>query len=243
MLGVQLYTLRDYLDCEENVRMTAKRLKTLGCNCVQLFHGDEALEKMCDIFSSEGFNIIGTLSRLDKLESNPDLFDICKKYGLKDIGISSSAVTDEEAADVIVRANSLADKAIAHGLTFSYHNHANEFTRLPSGKTVMGRFLDEFNQSVTFMPDTYWLQTGGADVREWIKNNGSRISMLHLKDMTVIDRSPTFAEIGQGNMSFSSIIDTAKSVGIDTFVIEQDLCQRDSFESVEISIEYLRGIL
>lgn len=243
MLGVQLYTLRNCLNNDDNVRMTAKKLKEMGCLSVQLFHGEKELEKMSEIFSSEGIEIIGTLTSIDKLENDPNLFETCKKYGLKDIGISSNVITDEDVDALVSRVNAMADKAKNNGITFSYHNHACEFTRLSSGKTVMDRFLAEFNSNVTFMPDTYWLQVGGVNVIEWIEKNGSRISILHLKDLTVLDRTPTFAEIGQGNLNFPSIIKTAMSVGVNNFIIEQDFCRRDPFESVKISIEYLRGVL
>ena len=243
MFGVQIYTLREYLKNEKEIRNTAERLKNMVCDCVQLCHGDERLEEICKIFSEVGIYIVGTLSNLDNLEKNPTLFDTCKKYDLKDIGISSSVITEEDAEALIPRVNAFAKKAVENGFTFSYHNHAHEFTRLPSGKTVMDRFLEEFGNDVTFMPDTFWLQTGGADVREWIAKNSKRITMLHLKDMTVVDRKPTFAEVGQGNMNFVSITEEAKKAGINTFIIEQDVCLRDPFESVEMSINYLRRIL
>ena len=243
MFGVQIYTLRDYLKDDNEIKVTAEKLKKMGGHCIQLCHGDEKLEKMCRIFSEAGITIVGTLSNLDNLEKNTTLFDTCKKYGLKDIGISSSVTTEDEVNAIIPRVNAFAKKAVENGFTFSYHNHAHEFTRLPSGKTVMDSFLAGFTQDVTFMPDTFWLQTGGADVREWIGKNSRRITMLHLKDMTVVDRKPTFAEIGQGNMNFVSITEEAKKAGIDTFIIEQDVCLRDPFESVEISINYLRRIL
>lgn len=243
MLGVQLYTLRDRLKTISEVRDTARGLKELGCECVQLFHGDDSLDGICNAFMSEGIKIIGTLSNIGTLKSNPSLLDTCKKYGLKDVGISSTVRTDEDADKLISEVNEFAKTVIDNGMTFSYHNHANEFTRLSSGKTVMDRFLEELNENVTFMPDTYWLQTGGVDVREWIKKNSGRISMLHLKDMTVVDGKPTFAEIGQGNMDFVTITSEANALGIDTFIIEQDVCRIDSFESVKISIDYLRRIL
>ena len=74
MLGVQLYTLRNCLNNDDNIRMTAKKLKEMGCLSVQLFHGEKELEKMCEIFSSEGIEIIGTLTSIDKLENDPNLF-------------------------------------------------------------------------------------------------------------------------------------------------------------------------
>ena len=243
MLGVQLFTVRSYLETEQDIRDTAKKLKDMGCECVQLFHGDEKLETVCRIFSEEEIGILGTLSSLEVLEDNPTLFEVCKRYGLRDIGISSWVIDEADVDEFIPRVNSFAKKVREQGFTFSYHNHAQEFTRLPSGKTVMDRFLTEFCEDVSFMPDTYWLQTGGADVREWIEKNGSRASMLHLKDLTVYDKKPTFAPVGQGNLNFKGRVAAAKSAGINVFVIEQDRCLQDPFECVRISIEYSKALL
>ena len=239
MLGVQLYTLRKYLENEQDIKATAKKLKEMGCSCVQLFHGDAKLENICEIFASEGINIIGTLSTLEALEANPDLFRVCEKYGLQDIGISSGIINESEVDAFIPRVNAFAKRVKEKGFTFSYHNHAHEFTRLPSGKTVMDRFLSEFSSDVTFMPDTYWLQLGGIDVRDWIELNGKRAVILHLKDLTVHEKKPTFAPVGQGNINFKAIIGTAKANGIDTFIIEQDICLQDPFECVKMSMDFL----
>lgn len=243
MLGVQLYTLRKYLENDNDIKATAKKLKEMGCECVQLFHGDARLESICDIFSSEGINIIGTLSSLEVLEGNPELFRVCEKYGLKDIGISCGIIDESEVDVFIPRVNAFAKKVKENGFTFSYHNHANEFTRLPSGKTVMDRYLCEFSEDVTLMPDTYWLQTGGVDVREWIELNGSRTVILHLKDLTVHEKKPTFAPVGQGNINFTAIINTARARGIDNFIIEQDICLQDPFECVKMSMDFLRDLI
>ena len=243
MLGVQLYTVREHLGNDEAVRNTARKLKRMGCGCVQLFHSGSELERICGIFSEEGIDIIGTLSTLEELERYPEIFKVCKKYGLRDIGISSGITSEADADGFIPRVNAFARRAVENGFTFSYHNHAHEFTRLPSGKTVMDRFLSEFSSDVTFMPDTYWLQTGGTDVREWIERNGSRTVILHLKDLTVRDGKPTFASVGQGNLNMKGIIASAKAMGINTFVIEQDICYGEPFECVESGIRYLRELI
>ena len=243
MTGVQLYTLRRYLSKNEDITATAKRLKSMDCGCVQLFHGGRELEKICEIFSSEGIDITGTLSSLEELENNPELFTVSRKYGLRDIGISSF-ITDEAAVDAFIpKVNAFAEKAKAEGFTFSYHNHAHEFTRLPSGKTVMDRFLSEFSSDVTLMPDTYWLQTAGIDVADWLEKYGSNAAILHLKDLTIHDNKPAFAPVGQGNMNFPHIIEAAKASGIREFIIEQDECLQDPFECVKMSLDYLGGIL
>ena len=37
-------------------------------------------------------------------------------------------------------------------------------------------------ETVNFMPDTYWLQDGGYDVRYFLEKARNRVRILHLKD-------------------------------------------------------------
>ena len=188
--------------------------------------------------------IIGILGNLDSFEKEKeDLFDACRAYGIYDIGVSSGVKTWEEAAAYVPRLNAFAQEAKAAGFTFSYHNHSNEFTRTSCGQTVMELFQTGFDpENVFFMPDTYWLQHGGYDIRHFLEEMKGRVKILHLKDMKRGESGPAFAECGYGNLWFEGILKTALDCGIEEFVIEQDQCDGDPVKSVEMSLHYLRGL-
>ena len=92
---------------------------------------------------------------------------------------------------------------------------------------------------VDFMPDTYWVQHGGADVRAFVEALAGRIKILHLKDMNRSADGPTFSEIGVGNINFAGIIDVANKIGVPHFIVEQDKCDTDSLLSAKMSYDYL----
>ena len=172
------------------------------------------------------------------------LFEIARYCGASDLGISSSIKTDAEAYDIISRANAFAKKAKEKGFTFSYHNHSNEFIRGESGKLLIELLKEGFDPAlVSFMPDTYWIQHGGADVRAFLETLNGRTKILHLKDMKRAPDGPTFAEIGVGNINFEGIIKVAKNIGIEYFIVEQDKCDGDPIDSARISCEYLRKLI
>ena len=161
-----------------------------------------------------------------------------------DIGISGSAKTEEEAYALADGANAFAKKVRAAGLSFSYHNHSHEYVRMASGETVMDILLRKFDpELVDLMPDTYWLQHGGADVRDFIEKHGTRVKILHMKDMKRTADGVTFAEIGIGNLNMPGIINEAKKKGIEYFVVEQDLCDGDPLESARISAVNMKKLL
>ncbi|HRS07057.1 MAG TPA: sugar phosphate isomerase/epimerase, partial [Candidatus Ratteibacteria bacterium] len=76
----------------------------------------------------------------------------------------------------------------------------------------------------------------------WIEKMKDRIKIVHLKDMGIIDNTPTMFEVGEGNLNWQEIIDKCKHSGVEWLVVEQDTCNRDPFDSVEISFKNLRSM-
>ena len=242
-LGLQLYTVREQL-ADSALRLeTLARLKTLGCDTVQLFGSTDLVASWAPDCRKLGLDVIGIVGDLNDCEAEQDrLFAICREYGIGDISVSSTTKTLEEAEAYLPRINRFARQAVAAGFTFSYHNHSNEFCRTSCGKTVMDLFLEGFDPCITFVPDTYWIQHGGADVRHFLERLGKRIRILHLKDMKRGENGPTFAEVGYGNLWFEGILETAKNCGVEEYVIEQDTCEGDPVQCVERSLQYLKSL-
>ena len=62
-----------------------------------------------------------------------------------------------------------------------------------------------------------------------------------MKDMTNRANKPTMAEVGEGNLNWPSILAAAKEAGVQWYIIEQDVCERDAFESLGISLRNLKS--
>ena len=241
MIGLQLYTVRALTGDEEGARKTVRALKQMGYECVQLAGGIEDVERTANACLSEGMPVIGILTDMDICEQYTQrLFDIAKACGAKDLGISAFTTTDEQTVQLLDRANAFNALAQANGFTFSYHNHSLEFIRCASGKRVIDYVCENFEGYL--MPDTYWLQHGGADVRDFIFSHGERVKILHLKDMKRVKEGVTFAEIGNGNINFAGVIECAKEKGIGVFIVEQDESE-DALVSAKISIDNLRKLI
>lgn len=241
MLGIQLYTIRDKMSDRESIRSALLKIKEIGYECVQLAGALDNMIIIAEECSKINLNVMGILTNIDLCEQNEDkLFEIAKTCNAKDIGISSSIFTDDDAYDLISRANAFAKKAKANGLSFSYHNHSNEFIRGNCGKTLMQLLIEGFDEKlVDFMPDTYWLQFGGIDVRAFIEKLSGRIKILHLKDMKRTAEGITYAEIGSGNINFNGIIEVSKKADIEYYIVEQDKCDVDSLLSAQTSYNYI----
>ena len=248
MIGIQLYTVRTLLENEAAADKTIAALGEMGYECIQLFGGTTNLNMMrwcVNAARKYGLKVIGMLSNPISLrESFNEITEIAREAECSDIGISGAAKTEGEARELVMTANALANDVHSAGFTFSYHNHSHEFIRTECGETVMDILLGGFDEElVDLMPDTYWLQHGGVDVRDFIETHADRIKMLHLKDMKRALDGPTFAEVGVGNINMKGIIKLALSLGISDFIVEQDQCDGDPLVSAKISIDNIKKIL
>ncbi len=244
-LGAQLYTVRSLLTSKDAIKQTIKAVKDIGYDSIQLF-GPLSLIECCAKYAGElQLKIVGILVDINFCEENEsDLFAVCKKYGISDIGISSAFEEVQDLEAYIQRVNLFAKKAHMQGFTFSYHNHGHEFIKLDSGEIPMFSFLEGFEtKTVNFMPDTYWLHDGGCDVRYFLEKTRNRVRILHLKDMKRIAQGHTFTEIGNGNLYFKGIIKTARECGIKHFIVEQDICEGNPIESLRQSYKYIQKLM
>ena len=245
MLVIQLYTVRDQIEDMASALEVLTKLKAMGYECVQLAGDLATIQLTASAAKQTGIAVVGILAHIQMFEEQEQtIFDIARSCGAKDLGISSDMQTEQDACDIIARANAFAKKARAAGFSFSYHNHSNEFIRGEHGKTLMQLLKEGFDPAlVDFMPDTYWLQHGGADVRDFLESVKGRVHILHLKDMKRTPQGQTFAEIGVGNINFKGIAATAKAIGVQYFIVEQDSCDGDSLASARISCEYVKTLL
>ena len=217
-------------------------LKNMGYECAQLAGSINTIEMTAEACAKASMPVVGILVNMDMCENEREkIFSAARLCGASDIGISSSASNDEAADNLLARANAFKKIAEAAGFSFSYHNHSHEFIKCECGKTVMDRIAEEFEGDL--MPDTYWIQHGGADVRSFIEKHANKIKMLHLKDMKMTAEGQTFAEIGMGNLDMNGILKTATDKGIECFIVEQDKCDGDPLCSARISIENIKKMM
>ncbi len=245
MIALQLYTVRTLLEDVESAKRTLRRIKEIGYEGVQLACAVSEVRKLSALASDIGLTVIGHLGGVADIEKEATvLFSALKEVGACDIGVSGYETTKKGALAFASRLGAVATQVKEAGFRFSYHNHSHEFLRTECGKTVMDIYLETLAPSLfDLMPDTYWLQNAGIDVRDFIEKNATRIKILHLKDMRYAESGAVFAPIGEGNINMKGITRLAKSLGIDTFVVEQDICDGDPLICIEKSYAHLTKML
>ncbi len=244
-LGIQLYTLREKMTDEESVKASFKKIKEIGYNHIQPANMcNLAPEKFASLAKEAGLSCVkcGTISAWSQILNDPDaLLATHKAIGATNIGIGYMPPEwrdcPESITKFIDKANEFSKYANSRGFTVGYHNHSFEFKKV-GGVRIMDRLVNELDADFNFVLDTYWVQHGGGDVRYWIKKLAGRIEVLHLKDM-VMEETQMFAEIGNGNLNWEGIMEEADKAGVKTYVVEQDTCKGDPFESIRMSYDYI----
>jgi len=128
------------------------------------------------------------------------------------------------------------------GFVFVYHNHSFEFQKF-DGKTGLEILYEESDPQVFFSEiDTYWVQHGGGDPADWIRRLKGRAPVVHFKDMVMGKDGQMMAEVGEGNLNWPAIIEACDYAGVEWLIVEQDICQRDPFESLGISLKNLKAM-
>jgi len=87
---------------------------------------------------------------------------------------------------------------------------------------------------------------GGGDPAAWIRRVKDRMPVVHLKDMAVVTEGwnvqQVMAEIGEGNLNWPEILSACREANVEWYAVEQDVCQRDPFESLQISYQNLKAM-
>ena len=136
------------------------------------------------------------------------------------------------------------------GLQFCYHHHSFEFVKY-GAQTGWDVLLERLDKGlVAFELDVFWLSAAGLDPAATIRDLGSRVKLLHLKDRAAagveLDESKVpataFKEVGSGALDFPAILKAAKAAGVAHYFVEQDQVPGDPIASIAQSVKYLRSL-
>jgi sugar phosphate isomerase/epimerase len=246
-IGAQLYTLRDFAKTPKDIATTLRKVREIGYEAVQLSGlGPIEARELKKILDGEGLIAGSTHTELGRLRN--DLGAVIEEHHLWECrhiaigGLPIEMHNPQGYAAYAREGSEIAKKLAAEGLTLSYHNHHRELNKV-AGRCALDIFLEEGDPELfLFEIDTYWVQMGGASPADWIRKVKGRVPLIHCKDLTVLDWKTEMAEVGEGNLDWDGILKAAEEAGVEWYLVEQDTCQRDPFESLAISLKNLKGM-
>ncbi|GGC90753.1 sugar phosphate isomerase [Tersicoccus solisilvae] len=157
-------------------------------------------------------------------------------------------------------AEEYAQRLAAEGLSLYYHNHHVEFARI-DGAHLLDHIV-EASPTMGLEIDVHWVARGGLDPVRTLRKYAGNTAMVHLKDYRIGMLPPSafehlsagdhaafmrdfrdvvqFAEVGEGNLDFASIVPAAVDGGAEFLLVEQDeLYGRTVWEALQTSHDNL----
>lgn len=273
-IGVQGFTLKEQFK-DLGPYETLKRASELGYNAVEISQVDMTPENVQEIkrASTElGMEIASLSAGLkpmmegqESLTTHLDkIIDDCKTLDADIVRIGMLPFEAMAALDKVVEfcheANDVAEKMKEQGIKLYYHNHHIEFVKY-DGRYLLDIIREEA-PLLGFELDVHWVQRGGRNPIEVLKEYAGKVDLVHLKDYRIVPvpqeavdalqrgeaehfmdaftNNIQFAELGIGSLDLKGIIEQSIESGARYLLVEQDdVYGRDPFDSLADSRDYL----
>lgn len=251
-LGAQLYTLRKSCTDLESFSETLKKVADIGYTTVQVSGTCEFEAQWLDAeLRKNGLQCVLTHTAPKKLQEQlPKVCADHKVFGCQYVGLGSYGFSGDDLEAVYAKFleiyKPVAQELKAQGLYFMYHNHAAEFQHI-YGTTILRRMAEDFApDEMGFILDTFWVQAGGANSVDYIRELKGRLPCIHLKDYQYANFTnimDNIAAIGDGNINFEAVVNAAEDAGTKYLLVEQDACHgEDPFACMKRSYDYLHAM-
>lgn len=252
-VGLQLYSLRR--EFAKDVPGTLARVREMGFTIIELagtynrppaqFREELAKLNLKPVSMHASFEALR-----DKLDS---VISDARALGVEYIGCAwiphqGNTFTEADvmkAVEVFNRAGAAAKSA---GLKFFYHIHGYEFHPHASG-TLFDLFMAKTDPQTVFIEmDTLWVVHPGQDPVKLFEKYGSRIHLMHLKDLQkgvkgdLTGHAPdeTNVVLGTGQIDWPAVLAAAKKAGVKYYFIEDEA--ESAAEQIPQSLRYLEKV-
>ncbi len=238
-ISVQLYSVRDLMG--KDFAGTVKAIADMGFTNVEPagFKGSSCKEA-AGLFKSLGISVPSMHAGLPLGKDKNQILDEAAQLGCRRI-ITGKGPDDFKTPDSIKKVCEIFNEASVNakdaGMELGYHNHWWEYQDV-NGKPAYKYMLENLNENVFLQVDTYWVKVGGQDPAAVLRELGSRVPLIHLKDGPGVKGVPNVA-LGEGVMDFSSIM---RASSAEVGIIEFDSCSGDILQAVEKSFRLLSRI-
>lgn len=251
VLGIQLYTLRNFCKTAEDFDETLAYLSSLGVEDVQISGiGPIEPEVQKEILNKHNIKVCVTHKPFERfLYATSGLIDEHKTIGCDALGIGSMPKDARDTAEAVdgflAQVNIFADKLKANGMTFNYHNHDFELQKLDNGVTLLDYLIENSDPDFFhFIPDVAWIHFAGANPVDYLKKMKGRVKVCHFKDYVIVDGERKFCTLGEGKVNLKECYEACKELEIPYIMYEQDIdwVDDDPKKATKLSWEFMKSL-
>ncbi|XAS72776.1 sugar phosphate isomerase/epimerase [Micrococcaceae bacterium Sec5.1] len=238
------------------IPMTAENVGELDRSRTEL--GMDIAALSVNIEGRKGMPVESLADDFDKIVDDAKRLDTSLlRIGMLPFGAMKSL---DSVVEFAKQANGYAERLQEQGISLYYHNHHIEFAKF-DGKYMLD-IIAENSPAMGMEIDVHWVQRGGLDPVRTLQKYAGKTAMVHLKDyrigqmpessfgllekgdfpgfMAEFRNVVQFAEVGEGNLDFPSIIPAAMAAGARYLLVEQDeLYGRTVWDALQTSYDNL----
>ena len=244
-VGIQISSVRKYLENERDVLTSFKKFNEIGCRYVQVqwISPNVSSEFIKNALIETNLQCVGTQDYCD--EVMPNLHNIIKMnelWGGSDICVSR--IPDRyHSLDGCMYLASEINKAIKFtqdkGKTFSFHPIWSDYKEL-NGKPLIEILLENVSDEMQIVLDVYHANKAGYEPAKLINKWSGRINFIHFKDMKISDGGiEELTPVGQGLIEWGGIIKACIKTDVKYCFAEQEQWQKDPFECLKDSYDFI----
>ena len=255
-IALQMYTMRKHMADKAELAETLRRVREIGYRSVQITRpSDLTIEELKAMLDAEGLRADSALGHCMKLEEEFDaILHEAQVLGTRVVrldGIPKELAQTEAGYRTFAQILEKGGRAFREaGYDMYYHFHAFEWTNFGATRGIDILLNETTPEYVGFQPDVFWLASAGTEPSSSLKLFEGRARYMHVKDYAIKPRTGAledvpncFAAVGRGNLNWPGIMATARAIGIDHFVVEQDECDGDVFDCIAASYNALSAMM
>jgi len=235
-VALQLWSIRE--EMKRDFGAAVAEVAKMGYAGVELAgYGNLDAKGAKNALDSAGLRVAGMHVGIAALRADPEkVIGEALSFGTRHVVVPFWApeqfVTVAAVEKIGEELNAVGSKLRASGLQLSYHNHAGEF-RLLEGRPVFDWLLGAAEpRHLSAEVDVYWVHVAGYSPEKFLRDQGARVKLIHLKDET---------ELGSGPVDFRPILSTVESVGAaEWYIVEQERYNHSPLESVRRCFEQIK---
>ncbi len=248
--GIQLYTLRDVIGTDP--KGVLKQLSSFGYKQIESYEGAQGMFwGMSNTDFKKYMDDLGMAVVSSHCDINKDFekkaaeaaaigmkYLICPWKGPQKSLDDFKKFTDEF--------NQKGEICKKNGIRFAYHNHDYTFKPL-EGQLPQDVLMKGTDASlVDFELDMYWVAAANEDIEAWLKKYPNRFRLCHVKDRSKTpgaDNGKNSVDLGTGAINWSSVLKTAKTNGMEYFIVEQEAYPNgSSTEASKVNARYMKKL-
>ncbi len=252
-LAIQLYSVRSLL--AERLQETLRALAEIGFKHIEWYgaYGNMAPGELANFLNQIGLRVMSMHTNLSMLvDEHSRQYEYARALQPEFLSVSSN-ITPDNFDQTIAQLRQAQAITARHGFLLTYHNHANEFEKMPDGQTVQEALFEATaGENLQFLFDFLFAFFAGLDPCDYLRRYAGRIPQIHFNDLkppepqtkrTSQNGMNLSTELGTGCMNLPVIYRAAVETGVRWIVLEQHTQSVNPLESARRNFEYYNNHL